>query len=90
VAGGAAAGAAVAVTAGRPETRPDAPEPKPVLVETVQREMVRSEALPEQRRWTQPNIPEATPSQSIYRPDSTREPAYESSGAPPVVRAEAR
>jgi hypothetical protein len=91
IAGGAAAGAAVAVTAGRPETRPDAPmEPRPVLVETVKREMVRSEALPEQRRWSQPNLPESAPSQAIYRPDSTREPVSEVSMAKPVVRAEAR
>lgn len=90
VAGGAAAGAAAAVTAGRPETRPDAPEPRPATVETVQREMVRSEALPEQRRWTQPNLPEAAPSQAIYRPDSTGEPVSHTGAAVPVVRAEAR
>jgi hypothetical protein len=90
-AGGAAAGAAVAIAAGRPETRPDTqPEPRPVSVETKPREMVRSEALPEQRRWTQPNLPEAAPSQAIYRPDSTREPASEVNSAKPVVRAEAR
>jgi hypothetical protein len=60
-----------------------------VLVETVKREMVRSEALPE-RRWSQPNLSESAPSQAIYRPDSTREPASEVSMAKPVVRAEAR
>jgi hypothetical protein len=90
VAGGAAAGAAVAVAAGRPETRPDAPEPRPVTVETAQREMVRSEASPEQRRWTQSNLPEAAPSQAIYRPDSTREPVPDTGSTVPVVRAEAR
>jgi hypothetical protein len=89
-AGGAAAGAAVAI-AGRPETRPDAPtESRPVVAPTVQRELVRSEALPEQRRWSGTNIPEAAPSQAIYRPDGAREPAVELSPAKPVVRAEAR
>jgi hypothetical protein len=89
-AGGAAAGAAVAL-AGRPETRPDAPsESRPVVTETVQRELVRSEALPEQRRWSDPNLPEAAPAQAIYRPDAGRDAVSEPSSARPVVRAEAR
>ncbi|MEV0267586.1 MFS transporter [Hamadaea sp. NPDC050747] len=89
-AGGAAAGAAVAI-AGRPETRPDSPgETRPVVTETIQRELVRSEALPEQRRWSDPNLPEAAPSQALYRPDAARDSASEPSSARPVVRAEAR
>ncbi|NUT19432.1 MAG: MFS transporter [Hamadaea sp.] len=89
-AGGAAAGAAVAI-AGRPETRPDSPaENRPVVTETIRRELVRSEALPEQRRWSDPNIPEAAPAQALYRPDAARESASEPSSARPVVRAEAR
>lgn len=88
-AGGAAAGAAVAV-AGRPETRPDSPaETRPAVTQTIQRELVRSEALPEQRRWTEPNLPEATPAQAIYRPDG-RDTVAEPSTARPVVRAEAK
>ncbi|WP_027341936.1 MFS transporter [Hamadaea tsunoensis] len=90
VAGGAAAGAAAAI-AGRPETRPDAPnEAKPAPTETLQRELVRSEALPEQRRWVTPGLPEAAPSQAIYRPEPVRESAPEPSSSQPVVRAEAR